>query len=267
MNKHLALDRVFVDGTATVVGYIKIEGAGNHPMVLAKGEGTSVDVKILSQPICQAEGKRQKFGSSDRGPWPVTEMGPDKYLELFAFKEGTSAGDTLWANFTEDDGLWYWPSTEPSIHLGDWLRITVTGNAGNSAAAVAEDTDITCTADTDGSLGSKYFWIWSINGPYYVWYDIEGSSPDPAPTTYPGASAIRVIIDRDELVGDVASKSATAINAHADFTGSSAAAVLTVINAAKGAVQDATDGNTGFTPFAVQTQGTDPNRISVCINY
>jgi hypothetical protein len=135
-----------------------------------------------------------------------------------------------------------------------FAALGVEGNATQVLVTQAEITEITCAADVGGSLSGKY---WTLNSPtteYYVWYDVTGlGSADPA---IAGKTGIPVGIAVDATASAVATATKDAIDAKADFGATVATAKVTVTNAADGAVADAADGDTGFTPFTVTQQGS-----------
>jgi len=146
-----------------------------------------------------------------------------------------------------------------NIGLLLFMALGVEGNATQVLVATAEITEITCEADVAGSLSGKY---WTLNSPtteYYVWYDVAGKgSADPA---IAGKTGIVVGITEDDTANTIATNTAAAIDAEADFGAGAVAAVVTVTNAANGAVTDAADGvgglGTGWTgAWTVTQQGS-----------
>ena len=94
--------------------------------------------------------------------------------------------------------------------------------------------------------GGEYFTISSPTTPatdYYVWYD-KGGSTDPAPGT---DTEIKVDILGTDTAAQVASKTAAAIDALADFDASiTGGATLTIANVVAGDATDSTYNDTGF---------------------
>ncbi len=77
-----------------------------------------------------------------------------------------------------------------------------------------------------------YFTIDSSDGDlYYVWYDLDAGSVDPAPA---GRTAIEVDIVTGDSPSSIASKTATAIDANADFSASATGALVDVKQATVG---------------------------------
>lgn len=142
-----------------------------------------------------------------------------------------------------------------NIGLLLFMALGVEGNPSQVVTTQAEITDVTCEADVAGSLSGKY---WLLNSPsteYYVWYDVNGKgSQDPAIS---GKTGIVVGIAPDATASAVASATQAAIDAKADFGATVNAAVVTITNAAAGAVADASDGDTGWTnAWSVTQQGS-----------
>jgi hypothetical protein len=141
-------------------------------------------------------------------------------------------------------------------------------NAGEGAQAIIvnvgegtkEVTSVTCVADSSGSLNSKFFRISSAYDrvKYYVWYDVNSAGVDPAAANS-GRIGVKVSIATNATATQVATATAAALDALADFVSSSASAVVTVTNAKGGPATDAADGTaaTGFT-ISVTTQGARP---------
>lgn len=123
--------------------------------------------------------------------------------------------------------------------------------------ADAEETDITCIADASGSLDGTYFILHEPTGSVAFWIDIDNSG-----TVEPAHGADRSVeitaIATDAINTAVATAVAAAIQADAGFSASAAGAVVSVINAANGAVDDAEAGTSGFTMNVTQ-QGADAN--------
>lgn len=113
-----------------------------------------------------------------------------------------------------------------------------------------EETEITCNAGSTLS-GGEYFTLNSSSTEYYVWYTVDSSGTDPAPTDKTG---IQVDILSTDADSDVASKTATEINDNTAFYATSLASVVTISNNVTGEVTDAADNDTGF-EIEVTNQG------------
>lgn len=101
------------------------------------------------------------------------------------------------------------------------------------------------------ALSAKYFLIdalssnFGTNVEYYVWFDLDNASVDPAPS---GKTAIEVNVVTGDTAAQVATKLKTALEAHANFRASVNGAEVHVENEFKGAVGAAAiDFNTTFT--------------------
>lgn len=128
-----------------------------------------------------------------------------------------------------------------------------------------EITEITTVGDIGGSLAGTYFILDSPGTPYYVWYNTGGST-DPALVN---RSPIPVIFSPNDSAAQIASVTASAIDAELEFNASASGNVITISNAALGSVQDATNG-TGFLgsgfSFNVIQQGLDPSQSITALN-
>lgn len=124
------------------------------------------------------------------------------------------------------------------------------------ADEVAEITTITTRADVSDNLDGKYFILYSAKDEtlYHVWFNTSGGSAvDPAPV---GSTPIEVAIATNATAIAVADAAETAINAIGDFSApTDGDDDIVITNAATGASTDASDGDTGFTPFVISPQG------------
>lgn len=128
--------------------------------------------------------------------------------------------------------------------------ITYTQN-DDSRTGVAQGEEITCEADTSGSLNNKYWWLFTEDTSYYVWYNVSSGGTDPTPSAPSGGpsttSGIEVAISTDDTASSVASATQTAIDAEADFTSVVSGAVIAVAHNDAGVVKDAEDDATAGT--------------------
>lgn len=116
---------------------------------------------------------------------------------------------------------------------------------GRILGAVAQKTTFSALADLAGSLGGKYFTLNSANDAtsYYVWFDVDNGSSDPAP----GGTGIEVDISAGDSALTVAIAAAAAINALGDFGAPvPTTADFVVTNAATGPTTASADVDTGF---------------------
>lgn len=124
-------------------------------------------------------------------------------------------------------------------------------DASNQAAGVQEVSTIDTTGGTPAGLSGDYFLLYSDENCYYVWFDTDNSSVDPAVA---GFTALEVDIVTGDTAGQIASKLQTAINANADFTAGVGGTLVTVTNVTPAAVSDIADFNTSLS-FATTVQG------------
>jgi len=119
----------------------------------------------------------------------------------------------------------------------------------------AEVTDVTCLAKASISNGD-YFTISSPTVDYYVWYDTDGTATDP---NVSGKTGIEVTITPDTTAAEVATRTATAINAVGGAgtifsVPAPTSDTITITNVAVGASTNAAAGTSGFT-MATTVQG------------
>tara|TARA_R110000822_G_scaffold249116_1_gene376617 strand:- start:13 stop:855 length:843 start_codon:yes stop_codon:yes gene_type:complete len=135
-------------------------------------------------------------------------------------------------------------------------------------ALVAEITKIITVADSSSSLNNKYFLINAVNTDttvnvgyktvqYYVWMNVGSAGSDPSIS---GATGVEVTFAADASAPTVATAVKNKLDAITGFSasvgvGAGNDTTITVTNANKGAVTDASDNNTGFT-ISTTTQGT-----------
>lgn len=202
------------------VGNVAIQGAGiSSASFLISTSKAGAPVNVATAALSLEEAV-DAFGGPD-------EIADDGYYAIKGFFDNAGSGNTA-----------------------------IIVNVGQGAA---EETDVTCVADSAGSLNSKYFLLNSAynKNKYYVWYSVDASGVDPAVS---GRTGVKVDIAEDDLAADVAAATETALSAVTDFEVSRASAVVTILAKAGGPCDDATDGAaaTGFT-FSVTTQGTRPS--------
>lgn len=134
----------------------------------------------------------------------------------------------------------------------DAWTVTTPGVGG----AEYEITTVACEADAAGSLNNKYWLLSSINADYYVWYNINAAGTDPKPA---GKTGIEIAAATGAADTVIATATALALNALDDFVcPAPAAETITIRNADKGSVTDASDGNTTWTAaWTTTVQGVD----------
>ena len=113
---------------------------------------------------------------------------------------------------------------------------------------VAQVVDVLCGADIGGA---KYFLISSINDDYYVWFDVDDGSVDPAVADRTG---IEVDVSDDDTALTIATALAVAMEAETDFSATRYGRTVRITNAAAGTVTEATAGDTGWT-VTTQVEG------------
>lgn len=153
--------------------------------------------------------------------------------------------------------------------LKGWLDVrdaTVPGyledmeNLVNSIKGV-ETTKVTANA-ADDLIGEEYFTLSSPSTDYYVWYDIENGSIDPAVA---GRTGIEVDILATDTAAEVATKTANAIAAKGGGTvfdvPTPTGSILTISNTVAGAATDTADNDTGFAIAKLTDGGNGVNTL------
>ena len=124
-------------------------------------------------------------------------------------------------------------------------------------ALAAEVTSVTCTAKS-AIDASEYFLLYGMGtdfeeNSYHVWIDKAGGDSEPSGLSSTG---LECDISSVTSAADVAGIVAGIINGQADFSASvTSGSTITVTNAVRGSVTDASDVNTGFT-ITTSTAGT-----------
>jgi flagellar hook-associated protein 3 len=160
------------------------------------------------------------------------------------------AKDIAITQFSADDASGRETAAREVASIYDRIRDIANTRLGGSYIFGGHDTDTlpfpkdevtTGAASTIG--GGEYFNISSAATDYYVWYDIDGGSSDPAIS---GRTGIEVDISTGDTAEAVAAATQAAIDAHADFTASVSGSAVTIKTESDGEGVDATDGNTQF---------------------
>jgi flagellar hook-associated protein 3 FlgL len=121
-------------------------------------------------------------------------------------------------------------------------------------------TEITCYDESTLS-GGEYFTLSSPSTDYYVWYNVDDNSAEPAVADRIG---IEVNIASGALAGVVADKTYAAINNVVGLGAELSGDKVTVTNAAAGDVVNSDDNDSGFSITTI-TQGTDGDKNGISI--
>lgn len=174
--------------------------------------------------------------------------------------------DGKWFNiYDENGGISYWFDTDnssspvpPSIFTRV-VRINTVNNADPDTvvatklkaaidAGIEEQTEISCIADTVGSLNNKYFFIYSANNAteYVVYFNVAGGGIAPVVPNDSGIgnkTVVEVAIIQNETAEDVASKLQVELDALPDFVATVITPLYKVLvqNAAGGRCTNAKD--------------------------
>jgi len=127
----------------------------------------------------------------------------------------------------------------------------IDGNTGFILSVNAEGTIVTSeiskiiTIAASNTLGGKYFIISSPSTTYYVWYYVVDNTVGLDPKL--NFTAIKVNVNSTDTDVNVATKTASAIDAFGDFGAVASTNEVTVTNAVVGSVNDITHHGPGFT--------------------
>jgi len=126
-----------------------------------------------------------------------------------------------------------------------------------------EITDITCK-DAADLPGGAYFTLNSPTTGYYVWYNIDGDSTDPAVDNRTGIEVSVTSIPADDA-SKVAANTASAINKIVGLGATNENEKVIVTNAGTGEVEHAADGANPTDFTIVDTPGTDGDKGDINI--
>lgn len=107
-------------------------------------------------------------------------------------------------------------------------------------------------APFQNTLDGTYFTINDPTTSYYVWFDLDNTSTDPAP----GGTGIEINVTSADSAATVASTLQTAMDGETDFSASVSSELVTITNANAGNVTDAADVDSQ-SPVFVSSQGTN----------
>jgi hypothetical protein len=155
------------------------------------------------------------------------------------------------ADDVADDGYYAVKGFYDNAGTGNVVYVVNVGEGTKEAGTIL------CVADVSGSLNNKYFLMASAYDRrlYYVWYDVNSAGVDPAVANRTG---VKISLATNATAAQVATATALALDALADFVSTAATATVTYTQATGGVATDTADGNTtGFT-FTTTTQGARP---------
>ena len=176
------------------------------------------------------------------------------------------AKDIAITQFSADDASGRETAAREVTGIYDRIRDIANTRLGGSYIFGGYDTDTlpfpkdeVTTGAASNLSGGEYFSISSSTTDYYVWYDIDGASSDPAIS---GRTGIEVDISAGDTAEAVAAATQAAIDAQADFDASVSGAAVTI--ASNGEAIEATDGNTQF-GFHNATYNGDSGTINTIV--
>lgn len=126
------------------------------------------------------------------------------------------------------------------------IEACTAGGVRTEIGEASEVTEVTTVAKGNFS-DADYFTISSASGTdYYVWYDTTGSAIDPSVS---GRTGIEVSCSDVTTASDIATRTASAVNASSDFSATASASVVTITDQSTGPVTHAASG-TGTSDFS-----------------
>lgn len=201
------------------LGTAQIQGAGTSTAAFLISSSKVGAPVNVATPCLNMEDVETLFGDAD-------EIADDGWYAINGFYDNAGTGNTVYV-----------------VNVGEGTK-----EAGT----------VTAIADTAGSLNSKFFLLASAYDRrlYYVWYDVNSAGVDPAVA---GRTGVKISVATNATAAQVATATASALDALADFVATPASAIVTVTNATGGPATDTVDGSapTGFT-FLTTTQGARP---------
>jgi hypothetical protein len=170
--------------------------------------------------------------------------------------------ETGWSPYKDAINAEYCTRTDVLGGYDGGFLITYTQDQ-DSGTSIAEVTEVTCEADSAGSLNDKYWWLFTDSKSYYIWYDVASGGTDPTPSAPSGGPSTTEGIEVDIATGAsasaVATATETAIDGNSAFSASASDDVVTITHETAGAVKDAEDDGTNGTGWTdawdVKTQG------------
>lgn len=172
---------------------------------------------------------------------------------IFGLSENPATFTQLSLKFTGTPGAVIPVSTGVKRTDGTEYTTDAEGTIQTAVTGVAEETDITCVADSGGSLNNTYFLYSTPLVDYYFWFNVSGAGTDP---NIGGRAGVMIAIASGETADNVAAALQAAMDGESDITATVLSDVVTAINDDDGSVDDAIEGGqaTGFT-FNTTTQG------------
>lgn len=158
------------------------------------------------------------------------------------------AKDIAITQYSADDASGRETAAREVAGIYDRVRDIANTRLGGSYIFGGYDTDTlpfprdeVTTSDETSLSGGEYFNISSSTTDYYVWYNIDGGSSDPAIS---GRTGIEVNISTGDTAEAVAAATQSAIDALGEFSASVSGSAVTIKTG--GEAVETTDGNTGF---------------------
>lgn len=145
-----------------------------------------------------------------------------------------------------------------------FVAIVTSSTLGNKTNATDGNSGVLITIQ-DGkapeSLNNKYFKIYTVDGFYHVWYNVDAAGVDPAPAGTLGG--LEVELTSNETQDSVKRKTINKINNTINFTcfEDINSEMITVVANKPGLTNDIEDGDTGFAFFKTQEYGADRSPI------
>lgn len=177
------------------------------------------------------------------------EVSPEEQgVEITAHQEGTNVLDMIRTGKKVEVTLTLKETTPAKV-------AAMLAVGGGSKVGVAQIVNVTCGADTSGSLNNKFFFVYDADGVgYCVWLNVNSAGVDPS---IPGFTSVPVALATGATANAVADAVAAALDALDAFVAPNpGAAIVAITNADEGAASSPDAGNSGFT-VAIGTAGVD----------
>lgn len=225
-------------------GEITVSAIADYTGATVGGVAEVTPITCVADVASNLEGKFFSFYAG-----PTSALKPVRHFAWYDL--GTRQVSTIInAGISPDDANLidgqYFLVSKSDVDYYAWFNLDSLGGDPGVAAAETTTVDMTGLADTDFA-GGEYFTISSPTTDYYVWFQDDAVGADPAPAGLTGILVDIVGVSDDQAIADFM---VTAIDAMDDFGATDASGtspIVTVVNAANGAVVNAVDVDSGAT--------------------
>ncbi len=194
------------------------------------------------------------------GGYEITYNAPGSFSE--APTSGTSLTVARASSVILVKDYWHWNGTEnvqTLVYATNQFQLFTLDDAGRRTQILGQEQTTAVTVVAASSItGGRHFFI-SAGGDttnYYVWYKKAGVGTDPL---IAGKTGIEVDIGGTDTNAQVATATAAAIDALADFSAGAVGAVVTITAATAGVTTETDMGNSGFSFVTTAFGATAPD--------